>query len=126
MNEADAIAIICPIFNGEPEVRHHYNIDEGPHYVQVDCETKTHVIEVGLDKRSSLDSAQQAQFSGWVSGKKPKVIIVDRDGVEGSIEYRIKTATKQFGIEYSTLSDDYLLRWQMTSYFRQRRIESGG
>ena len=70
MNEADAIAVICAILNGETEVRHQYSIEQGSHYVQVDCETETHVIEVGLDKRSSLDSAQQAGFAGWVSGKK--------------------------------------------------------
>ncbi len=125
MNEADAIAIICAMLNGEPEVRHHYQIDAGAHYVQVDCETETHVIEVGLDKRSSLDSAQQAEFAGWVSGKIPRVLIVDRDGVEGSIEYRIRIASKRFGIEYATVSDDYLLRWQMTSYFRQKRSMGG-
>ena len=122
MSEAEAISILCAMLNGEPEVRHHYEIDEGAHYVQVDCETETHVIEVGLDKRSSLDSAQQAEFAGWVSGKKPMVIIVDQDGVESSIEFRVRTASKRFGIEYSTVSDDFLLRWQMTSYFRQKRI----
>ncbi len=122
MNEAEAISIICAILDGEPEVRHHFDLDEGAHYIQIDCETATHVIEVGLDKRSSLDSAQQAEFSGWLTGKKPKVIIVDRDGVEGTIEYQVRTASKRFGVEYSTMSDDYLLRWQMTSYFRQRSL----
>lgn len=86
MNEIETIAIICNLLGGEPETRHHYEIDQGSHYIQVDCETATHVIEVGLDTRSSLDSAQQAGFAGWLSGKKPMVIIVDRDGVIGSIE----------------------------------------
>ena len=71
MNEFEAIAIVCGLLNGDPEVRYEYEINEGSHYVQVDCATQTHVIEVGLDTRSSLDSAQQAKFAESLSGKKP-------------------------------------------------------
>lgn len=120
MTEADAILALCSMLGGEAEVRHKYTIDEGSYSVRVDCETSTHVIEVGLDKRSSLDSAQQAEFFAWVSGKKPMIILVDLDGVEGPIEYQIERATKRFGIEYKAFSDDFLLRWQMTSYFREQ------
>jgi len=49
------------------------------------------------------------------------VILVDRDGREGAIEYRVETAAKRLGVEYRVVSDDLLLRWQMTAYFRQRR-----
>ena len=123
MRELEAASIICAMLNGEPEVKREFIIDQGPQYVKIDCETETHAIEIGLDKRSSLDSVQQAEFAAWVTGKKPKVIIVDRDGIESAIEYRIRTASKRFGIEYSTISGDFLVRWQMTSYLRQRRSE---
>jgi hypothetical protein len=121
MTEAEAILIICAMLSGEPEVRHNYEIDTGKHHIRVDCETDLHVIEVGLDKRSSLDSVQQADFASWLSGKKGKVIIVDTDGREGSIEYRIDTAARRLGVEYETVSDEFLRRWQMTVYFREVR-----
>lgn len=121
MNEAEAILILCAMLGGEPEVRHTYTIDDGKYHVRLDCETDTHAIEVGLDKRSSLDSVQQAEFAGWLAGKEPMVILIDRDGVEGAIEYRVKTAARRMGVVYRTYSDDFLLRWQMTEFFRQRR-----
>lgn len=121
MTEAEAILIICAMLGGEPESRHNYQIQGRNHHIKVDCETETHVIEVGMDKRSSLDSVQQADFASWLSHKKSKVIIVDTDGSEGSIEYRIDTAARRLGVEYATVSDEYLRRWQMTAYFRQVR-----
>ncbi len=121
MTEAEAIAILCAMLGGEPEVRHAYVIDGGEHHVRLDCETATHAIEVGLDTRSSLDSVQQAEFAAWLAGKEPMVVIVDRDGFEGAIEFRIETAARRLGVAYRTVSDDYLLRWQMTTFFRQRR-----
>ena len=45
---------------GDPETRHGYTNASGRSYAQVDCETNTTVYEGGLDKRSSLDSLQQA------------------------------------------------------------------
>ncbi len=109
------------MLGGEPEVRHTYSIDDGEYPVRLDCETATHAIEVGLDKRSSLDSVQQAEFAGWLAGKEPMVILVDRDGIEGAIEYRVKIAARRLGVAYRSYSDDFLLRWQMTEFFRQRR-----
>lgn len=120
MNEFETIAIICAFMNGEPEVRYTYEIAQGDHYIQVDCATDTYVIEVGLDTRTSLDSVQQAAFAGWLSDKEPMVIIVDRDGIIGPIEYRIRTAAQQFGVEYRSITSDFLLRWRMTSYLRQK------
>lgn len=121
MSEAEAILILCAMLGGEPEVRHTYSIDDGEYPVRLDCETATHAIEVGLDKRSSLDSVQQAEFAGWLAGKEPMVILVDRDGIEGAIEYRVKIAARRLGVAYRSYSDDFLLRWQMTEFFRQRR-----
>ena len=121
MTEAEAITILCAMLGGEPEVRHSYVIEEAEHYVRLDCETETHAIEVGLDKRSSLDSVQQAEFAGWLAEKNPMVILIDSDGVEGTIEYRVRTAAKRLGVAYQTYTVDFLRRWQMTAYFRQRR-----
>lgn len=86
-----------------------------------DCITESHAIEVGLDKRRSLDSVQQTVFAAGLSGRKLMVLIIDRDEVESAIEYRIETTARRFGIAYVTYSDDYLVRWKMTSLFRQRR-----
>lgn len=108
MNEAGAIAIICAVLGGETETRHSYTIDEGTHYIRVDCETDTHVIEVGLDKRSSLDSVQQVSFASWLSGKRDKVILVNTDAQQGPTEYRVEMAARRLEVEYEGLSLEYL------------------
>ena len=68
--------------------------------MEVDCETGTMVYEGGLDKRSSLDSVQQALFFSHVTGKRPAVVIYDSDGREGQFEYRIRTACEKAGVRY--------------------------
>jgi len=110
---------------GKTEVKHHYYYDhpsrcnhvvdceiETPDgkcicaaclqrsHVRVDCETETHVYECGLDKRSSLDSLQQALFFSCLTGKKPAVVIYDTDGREGKYEYRIRSASEMVNVEY--------------------------
>ena len=60
----------CAEVNGERETRLYYIHPGGRSYVMVDCETATHVWEGGLDKRSSLDSVQQALFFSVISGKE--------------------------------------------------------
>ena len=55
------------------------------------------VYEGGLDKRSSLDSVQQALFYSHVTGKRPAVVIYDTDGREGRFEYRIRIACRKAG-----------------------------
>ena len=72
----------------------------GRGYVEVDCETGTMVYEGGLDKRSSLDSVQQALFFSHVTGKRPAVVIYDTDGREGRFEYRIRIACRRAGVRY--------------------------
>ena len=54
----------------------------------------------GLDKRSSLDSVQQALFFSHVTGKRPVVVIYDTDGREGRFEYRIRIACRKAGVRY--------------------------
>ena len=51
--------------------------------------TDEYVIEGGLDKRSSLHSAQQAVFAATLTDKKPAVAIYDNDGQWGKYEHRI-------------------------------------
>ena len=58
--EADYNATFCAEVNGQQEVRHMYTYPGGQGHVFVDCETQERVYEDGLDKRSSLDSVQQA------------------------------------------------------------------
>ena len=82
------------------ETRHGYTSASGRSYTQVDCETNTTVYEGGLDKRSSLDSLQQALFFSVLTGKRPAVVIYDTDGQEGQFEYRIRTACQKSGIRY--------------------------
>ena len=53
--------------------------------MEVDCETGTMVYEGGLDKRSSLDSVQQALFFSHVTGKRPAVVILTRMAGRGGL-----------------------------------------
>ena len=104
--EADYNKLYCDLIGGKIEVRHNYTTDAGETgYVIVDCETATEVIEGGLDKRSSLDSIQQALFFGYLTGKKPVVVIYDTDGIEGKIEYRLRIVTKLTGIAFTIFPD---------------------
>ena len=104
--EADYNKLYCDLIGGKTEVRHAYTTDAGEAgYIIVDCETATEVIEGGLDKRSSLDSIQQALFFGYLTGKKPVVVIYDTDGIEGKIEYRLKITTKLTGIAFTIFPD---------------------
>ena len=104
--EADYNKIYCDLIGGKTEVRHAYTTDAGETgFVIVDCETATEVIEGGLDKRSSLDSIQQALFFGYLTGKKPVVVIYDTDGIEGKIEYRLRIVTKLTGIAFTIFPD---------------------
>lgn len=72
--------------------------------IRMDIVTKEYVIEGGLDKRSSLDSLQQAVFASTLSGKKPAVAIYDTDGLWGKYEHRIWMAAKELGIRYIWVS----------------------
>ena len=92
--------LFCATVNGETETRHRYTYAGGSSFVKVDCETSTTVYEGGLDKRSSLDSLQQALFLSHLTGKRPAVVIHDTDGQEGRFEYRIRTACQKVGVRY--------------------------
>ena len=85
---------------GLSEVRHQYQFSEGQAFIKIDIETETVVIEGGLDKRSSLDSVQQALFAASLTGKKPAIVIYDTDGVEGRYEFRIRKASERAGVAF--------------------------
>jgi len=119
MGEVGFTAIFCALIaGGEAEVRHGYSAGYDLHRIRVDCETGDRVIEVGLDKRSSLDSLQQALFAAHLTGKAPAILIIDTDGRIGAYETRIKAAADMVGVEYQSLSANFLIRWQMTSWLR--------
>ena len=99
-SEADYNRWFCTRVNGETATRHGYTSAGGRGYVEVDCETGTLVYEGGLDKRSSLDSVQQALFFSHVTGKRPAVVMYDTDGREGRFEYRIRVACRKAGVRY--------------------------
>ena len=87
------------------EVVYHFNytVNETSR-IRIDIETDDYVIEGGKDKRSSLDSVQQAVFASILSGKKPAVAIYDTDGKWGKYEHRIWIAAKELGIRYIWVS----------------------
>ena len=100
ITEAIATAAFCASIGGVEEVRLNYPLG----YVKADCVTETQVIEAGLDKRSSLDSVQQAVFFATLTGKEPVVVIYDTDGKVGKYEYRIKSACDWLGVKYISVS----------------------
>ena len=99
-SEAEYNRRFCASVGGVTETRHTYTYDGGNSYVKVDCETDTTVYEGGLDKRSSLDSLQQALFFSVLTGKTPAVVIYDTDGREGRFEYRIRATCQEAGVHY--------------------------
>lgn len=91
----------CASVGGQTEVRHAYTYPTGQSYILVDCETPNAVYEGGLDdRRSSLDSVQQALFAASLTGKEPVVVIYDTDGRIGRFEHRIRVACELAGVEF--------------------------
>lgn len=120
MNEVAVTALLCLLLNGgETEVRHDFtNLGES-RGVRIDCETPTHVIEVGLDNTSSArDSIHQAVFASLLTGKQPMVVIIDRDGQEGRYEYELRRVAAALEIPYGTCSMAFIQRWAATAPWR--------
>ncbi len=125
MGELALAAIFCSmIVNGSTEQPHAYAAGYDLHMIRVDCETETEVYEIGLDKRSSLDSLQQALFAASLTGKTPVVLIIDTDGRVDQYETRIKAAARMVGVRYETYDRDFLIRWQMTGWLRNYHPEA--
>ena len=74
--------------------------------IRIDIVTDEYVIEGGLDKRSSLDSIQQAVFASTLTGKKPAVAIYDTNSSWGKYEHRIYSSAKKLGIKFFWVSGD--------------------
>ena len=84
--------------------RHAFTYGDGQQgYVSVDCETEFFAIEGGLDKRSSLDSLQQALFFSVLTSKSPVVVIYDTDEKVGKYEHRIQVASETAGVLFLRL-----------------------
>ena len=128
--ELELAAVLCStLLGGEAEARHDFALAEDRSHVRIDCETETHVYEVGLDERSSsYDSVGQALFAAEMTGKEPMIVLVDSNGGEGIYEFRIETAARRAGVPYVVIDLALLRRWQMTAPFRaaRDRILSGG
>ena len=77
--------------------------------VRIDIVTDQFAIEGGLDKRSSLDSIQQAVFAASQLGLKPAVAIYDTDGIWGKYEHRVWTVAKELGVKYFWVSGNQVL-----------------
>lgn len=92
--------LFCDAIGANTEVKHPYKYGSKKSYIKVDCETKDYVYESGTDKKSSLDSIQQATFFSTLTKKKPAVVIFDTDGIYGKYETRIKASSEKVGIKF--------------------------
>ena len=104
-NEASFNLALAALLVGQTEVSYAYDYGQSGNApltasVRIDIVTDEYVIEGGLDKRSSLDSIQQAVFASTLSGKEPAVAIYDTDGVWGKYEQRIWTVANELGIKF--------------------------
>ena len=95
--------------SGKTEVTYNYDYNingSSPRIasIRIDIVTDEYVIEGGLDKRSSLDSIQQAVFASTLTGKKPAVAIYDTNGSWGKYEHRIYSSAKKLGIKFFWVS----------------------
>ena len=118
--ELDLTAILCSlILGGEMEARHDFTVLDRAHHIRIDCETPSHVVEVGLDgRRSTMDSLHQAIFAAHQTGKLPMIVVIDTNGIEENVQYQVKTAARGTDVAYLSVTKDFLIRWQMTRYLR--------
>lgn len=118
-SEAIYISLLCGLLGGaEPETRHHFDVygHDRPRGIRVDCETPTHVIEIGLDdSRSARDSLHQAGYAAVLTGKVPIVILIDRDGILGRYEQEMRDASRFFGVDYARCAAGFLESWSATA-----------
>ena len=120
MSEIQVAALLCSLLmGGETEVRHSFPNTGETRTIRVDCETPTHVIEIGLDgKASARDSVHQATFAAYLTGKRPMVIVIDRDGREGRYEYELRIVAERLGIPFGRCREGFVQRWAQTAYYR--------
>ena len=108
-NEESFNLRLANYLGGKTEVTYNYDYNingSSPRIasIRIDIVTDEYVIEGGLDKRSSLDSVQQAVFASTLTGKKPAVAIYDTNGSWGKYEHRIYSSAKKLGIKFFWVS----------------------
>lgn len=114
MGEVALAALLCGFLAGSAtEERHYFDVYGQKRHVRVDCETDTHVIEIGLDEKASArDSVHQALFAAHLATNKiPAVILIDRDGYEGRFEYEMRQVTGLLGMAYVQCSAGWIEAW---------------
>lgn len=117
MTETQLAALLCAFLGGgEAETRQYFDVYGMARHVRVDCETPSHVIEVGLDGKSSArDSVHQALFAAHLTGKTPVVLMIDRDGFEGRFEYELRHTAPMAGVLYLRCTEAVIVRWAATA-----------
>lgn len=127
MGEVALAALLCGYLAGSAtEERHYFDVYGFKRYVRVDCETDTHVIEIGLDGTDSArDSIHQALFAAKLSkGKIPAVVLIDQydeddERYEGRFEYEMRQVTGMLGMAYVRCSETWIENWR---YRRGMRV----
>ena len=127
MNEVDITALFCALLVGSAAEAGHGFVNQGENRrIRTDCETETHVIEVGLDQTPrARDSLHQALFASELTGKVPMVVIVDRDGREGRYEQEMRLVSARAGVAYLSCSKDFIIRWRSTQPLRASAVHLG-
>lgn len=120
MGEVELAGLLCAFLAGSAaETRQYFDVYGTSRYVRVDCETPTHVIEVGLDGTTSArDSIHQAVFAATLTGKVPLVVLIDRDGFEGKMEHEVRMVADRLNVAYGVCTEAFILRWAATSPWR--------
>ena len=120
MNEIFIAAMLCNLLGGaDAETAKKFDNLGEERRIRVDCETPSHVIEIGWDHAaSSRDSVHQAVFASVLTNKTPMVLLIDTDGEEGRYEQEMRMVTKRLGIAYHFCRKDFLIRWFSTQSFR--------
>lgn len=122
MGEVAIAAALCGLLAGSAtETYHYFDVNGEPRRIEVDCETATHVIEVGLDEKvSARDSVHQAALYAYLAGfeKIPAVILIDRDGKEGKYELEMRRVTGVLGVAYGRCHQYAIERWAATAAYR--------
>lgn len=122
MNELFFSTVLCAaMFGGAEEVRTDITLVDDRSHVRADCVTDTHYIEIGFDKRSARDSVHQAIFGADLRGLEPMVVIIDRDGIEDTVQYEIERVAHLTGTEFRVVHVNTAMRIAMTRYFRDQR-----
>ncbi|MEL7466833.1 MAG: hypothetical protein AAFN27_00165 [Pseudomonadota bacterium] len=120
MSEVFFAGLLCALLGGaDAETAMKFDNQGSERGIRVDCETPTHVIEIGMDHtNSSRDSIHQAVFASVLTDKIPMVILIDADGNEGRYEQEMRLVTERLGIAYHRCKRDFLVRWSSTSALR--------